>query len=127
MTSADTCQCVRLGTLLLVRIFRTNDDQCNVSHKWRQKWANSSTKGNLSWTTLYTALVILIECLGTKFKIFNLGIFVGYAAGLSAKLLICTVADVISKIAEERKEWDQHFPEVSFALRVSTHDYRVLP
>ena len=122
MTSADTCQCVRLGTLLLVRIFRTDDDQCNVSHKWRQEWANSSTKGNLSWTTLYTALVILIECLGTKFKIFNLGIFVGYAAGLSAKLLICTVADVISKIAEERKEWDQHFPEVSFALGVSTHD-----
>ena len=122
MTSADTCQCVRLGTLLLVRIFRTDDDQCNVSHKWRQKWANSSTKGNLSWTTLYTALVILVECLGTKFKIFSLGISVGYAAGLSAKLLIRTVADVI-----ERKEWDQHFPEVSFALGVSTHDYRVLP
>ena len=88
MTSADTCQCVRLGTLLLVRIFRTDDDQCNVSHKWRQKWANSSTKGNLSWTTLYAAFVILVECLGTKFKIFSLGISVGYAAGLSAKLLI---------------------------------------
>ena len=117
MTSADTCQCVRLGTLLLVRIFRTDDDQCNVSHKWRQKWANSSTKGNLLWTTLYTTLVILVECLGTKFKIFSLRISVGYAAGLSAKLLIRTVADVISKIAEERqKKGDQHFLEVSFAL-----------
>ena len=110
MTSADTCQCVRLGTLLLVKIFCTDDDLCNVSHKWRQKWANSSTEDNLSWTTLYAALVILVECLMTKLKIFSLGISVNYATGLSAKLLIRTVADVIAKIAEERKEWDQHFP-----------------
>ena len=46
----------------------------------------------------------------TKLKIFSLGISVNYATGLSAKLLIRTVADVIAKIAEERKEWDQHFP-----------------
>ena len=37
------------------------------------------------------------------------------------------VADVIAKIAEEQKEWGQHFPQVPFALRVSTHEYRVLP
>ena len=57
MTSADTCQCVRLGTLLLVSIVCANDELYNVSHKWHQNWANSSTEGNLSWTTLYAALV----------------------------------------------------------------------
>ena len=64
MTSADTCQCVRLGTLLLVSIVCTNDEL---------------SEGNLSWTTLYAALVILVECFVTKVEIFSLGISVGYA------------------------------------------------
>ena len=41
---------------------------------------------------------------------FSLRISVGYAAGLSTEILIRTVADVITKISEERKEWDQYFP-----------------
>ena len=107
MTSADTRQCIRLGTLLLLGIFCTDDELYNVSPKWHQKWANSSTEGNLSWTTLYAALVILVECFATKVEIFSLGIFFGYAAWLSPELLIRTVADVIAKIAEEWKEWGQ--------------------
>ena len=110
MTSADTCQCVRLGTLLLVSIVCTNDELYNVSHKWHQNWANPLTEGNLSWTTLYAALVILVECFVTKVEIFSLGISVGYATWLSPELLIRMVADVIAKIAEEQEEWGQHFP-----------------
>ena len=127
MTSADTCQCVRLGTLLLVSIVCANDELYNVSHKWHQNWANPLTEGNLSWTALYAALVILVECFVTKVEIFSLGISVGYAAWLSPELLIHTVADVIAKIAEEWKEWAQYFPLVPFALVVSTQDYMVLP
>ena len=110
MTSADTCQCVRLGTLLLVSTFCTDDELYNVSHKWHQKWANPLTEDNLSWTALYAALVIFVECFVTKVEIFSLGISVGYATWLSPELLIRMVADVIAKIAEEQKEWGQHFP-----------------
>ena len=69
MTSADICQCVRLGTPLLISIFCMDDELYNVSHKWHQ-WANSSTEGNLSRTTLYAALVIFVECFVTKVEIF---------------------------------------------------------
>ena len=41
---------------------------------------------------------------------FSLGISIGYATWLSPELLIRMVADVIAKIAEEQKEWGQHFP-----------------
>ena len=34
MTSADICQCVRLGTALLISIFCADDELYNVSHKW---------------------------------------------------------------------------------------------
>ena len=36
--------------------------------------------------------------------------------------LIRTVTSVISKIAEEQKEWDQYLPKVLLALRASTHE-----
>ena len=35
---------------------------------------------------------------------------------------IRTVTSVISKIAEEQEEWDQHLPNVLLALRASTHE-----
>ena len=39
-----------------------------------------------------------------------------------AERLIRTVTSVISKIAEEQEEWDQHLPKVLLALRASTHE-----
>ena len=36
--------------------------------------------------------------------------------------LIRTVTSVISKIAEEQEEWDQHLPKVLLALQASTHE-----
>ena len=39
-----------------------------------------------------------------------------------AERLIHTVTSVISKIAEEQEEWDQHLPKVLLVLRASTHE-----
>ena len=39
-----------------------------------------------------------------------------------AERLIRTVTNVIGKIAEEQREWDQHLPKVLLALRASTHE-----
>ena len=36
--------------------------------------------------------------------------------------LIHMVTSVISKIAEEQEEWDQHLPKVLLALQASTHE-----
>ena len=37
-----------------------------------------------------------------------------------AEWLICTVTSVISKIAQEQEEWDQHLPKILLALDVNT-------
>ncbi|PFX15936.1 Transposon Ty3-G Gag-Pol polyprotein [Stylophora pistillata] len=39
-----------------------------------------------------------------------------------AERLIRTVTNIIAKIAEEQKQWDQHLPKVLLALRASTHE-----
>lgn len=39
-----------------------------------------------------------------------------------AERLIHTVTNIIAKIAEEQKQWDQHLPKVLLALRASTHE-----
>ena len=45
----------------------------------------------------------------------------------SAERLNRTVTSVISKIAEEQKEWDQHLLKVLLALRASTHETAGFP
>lgn len=39
-----------------------------------------------------------------------------------AERLSRTATNIIAKIAEEQKQWDQHFPKVLLALRASTHE-----